>query len=109
MWRRSKTHLVVEPELVHARFRGEAWKPEHWFDPNTKSQAEPPEEFLFTNTAIHVAAVNGQNEMLELLLDSDAHPDEIGFEANKGLTPPLVLATWEGTLDTVQILLDYGA
>ena len=101
--------LNEEPELVHARFRGVAWGPNKWTAPGAKTPSEPPEDFLFTNSAVHFAAVNGHDDLLDLLLGSDAAPDDIGYEENKGLTPPIVLAAWEGTVETVRILLEHGA
>lgn len=97
-----------EPELVHSRFRGVAWGPDKWGGPDSKA-TELPEDFLFSNAAIHVAAVNGYDQLLKSLLDADADPDDIGYEENKGLTPPIVLAAWEGSIETVRILLEYGA
>ena len=68
-----------------------------------------PEGFGFTNTALHCAAVNGHVETVRVLLEQGADPNAIGYEANKGLTPPVVLAAWEGGLEALQALLEGGA
>lgn len=101
--------LSQSPELVHSRFRGLAWGPDRWRDSKPEKPTEPPQDFLFTNSAIHVAAVNGYDNLLSVLLEADADPNDIGYEDNKGLTPPIVLAAWEGSINTVRILLEYGA
>jgi ankyrin repeat protein len=103
-------HLLAQsPSLVHETIPGEAWQPGHWYDPAAGKRVPVPHDFLFSNTALHTAAVNGHAELASLLLRHGANPNAIGYEANKGLTPPIVLAAWEGTLETLRALLDAGA
>jgi hypothetical protein len=101
--------LANSPSLVHEVVRGEAWEPGHWYDPAAGKRVPVPQHFEFTNSALHTAAVNGRAELASLLLRRGAAPDAIGYEGNKGLTPPVVLAAWEGTLETLRVLLDRGA
>ena len=95
--------------LVGERYAGEAWIPEHIYDSAERKQIAAPADFPFTNTALHSATVNGQTELVELLLRYGADTNAIGYEANKGLTPPVVLAAWEGSLETLRVLLENGA
>lgn len=92
-----KTLLDQHPELVRERYFGVAWKP------------EPVEGVQFTNTALHTTAVNSQVELAKLLIENGADVDAIGYEENKGLTPPIVLAAWEGSVEMLRLLLDAGA
>ena len=97
--------LAASPEWVGERFVGNAWSPVDTLDEGTSA-----EEHDFTNTALHTAAVNARAEMVKILLQHGADPNAIGFEKdNKGLAPPVVLAAWEGSLETLRALLDGGA
>ena len=97
--------LAASPELVGERFAGNAWSPAE--QPNEGASAV---EHDFTNTALHTAAVTDRTEMVKILLQHGADPNAIGFEKdNKGLAPPVVLAAWEGSLETLLALLDGGA
>ena len=101
--------LKTSPALVNEQYRGEAWKPKHIWSPEFNNQVTAPPDFSFTNTALHTAAVNGRTELADLLLANGADVNAMGFEPNKGLTPPVVLAAWEGTLETLRTLLVHGA
>ncbi len=101
--------LEQSSSWVKKRFSGEAWKPCHIWSYEARTQVPTPAEFRFTNMAIHTAAVNSRTEMVQLLLRHGADANAIGYEPNKGLTPPVVLATWEGSFETVQALLENGA
>ena len=92
-----KTLLDRHPELVRERYFGVAWKP------------EPVEGLQFGNTALHTAVVNSRVELAKLLIENGADIDAIGYEENKGLTPPIVLAAWEGSIEMLRLLLDAGA
>ena len=95
--------LASSQELVHERFVGNAWLP-------TQSPDPLAVEYEFTNTALHVASVNSQTEMVKILLQHGADANAIGFEKdNKGLAPPVVLAAWQGSLETLRALLIGGA
>ena len=101
--------LDESSSLVDEWYAGEAWIPGHIYDPAECNQIPAPSEFPFTNTALHTAAVNGRAELAELLLRHGADANAIGYEANKGLTPPVVLAAWEGSVETLRVLLANGA
>ena len=101
--------LEASPSLVEERFAGEAWVPGHVYDSAEQKQVPTPTDFPFTNAAIHSATVNAQTELVELLLRHGANANAMGYEANKGLTPPVVLAAWEGSFETLQLLLANGA
>ena len=92
--------LNESPSLVNERFHGIAWHPD---------ERKKPSQFPFTNTALHCAAVNSQVKLATLLLSKGADPNAVGYEDNKGLTPAIVLAAWEGSLETLEVLLDHGA
>ena len=94
---RVKQLVEQSPELVRKRYFGVAWKPEEI------------EGFEFSNTALHTAAVNSRVPLAKLLIKFGADINAIGYEENKGLTPPIVLAAWEGSLEMLRLLLDAGA
>lgn len=101
--------LDQSSSLANERYTGEAWVPGNVYDFTERKQVPAPADFPFTNTALHTAAVNARTELIEVLLRHGADANAIGYEANKGLTPPVVLAAWEGSLDTLKVLLDSGA
>ncbi len=51
----------------------------------------------------------GHANLLRLLIEYGADVDAYGYEGNHQWSPPLVLACWEGSRETVQILLEAGA
>ena len=61
-----------------------------------------------TVRAVHFAAY-GHADLLRLLIEYGADVDAYGYEGNHQWSPPLVLACWEGSRETVQILLEAGA
>jgi hypothetical protein len=89
--------LNNDPSLVSARYFGIAWTP------------EPNPSIHFSNTALHTASVNSRVDVAKLLIRFGADVNAIGYEDNKGLTPPIVLAAWEGSTEMLQCLLDAGA
>jgi len=93
----TKSLLQDSPALVNERYFGIAWK------------TEPNCDIQFSNTALHNAAVNSRVKIAELLIRSGADVNAIGYEENKGLTPPIVLAAWEGSIEMMKVLLDAGA
>ena len=101
--------LDQSPSLVDERFVGEAWKPKHIWNHEPAGQILAPPDFPFTNSALHTAAVNARTELARLLLQRRADANSIGYEPNNGLTPAVVLAAWEGSLETLRVLLENGA
>ena len=101
--------VEATPELVNARFRGDAWNPGYGWSNAARQSIPVPGGFPYTNTALHTAAVNkGRAPLAELLLKSGADPNAMGFETNKGIAPAIVLAAWEGDLATMEVLLRHG-
>ncbi len=101
---RVRELLDAEPSLVNADVRGTAsirgnwgWG-SPWGDP---SEGE-------TCRAVHFAAYT-HADLLRLLIEYGVDVDAYGYEGNHQWSPPLVLACWEGSRETVQILLEAGA
>lgn len=82
------TLLRQHPHLVKSTFTGTAWHPKAPFADHSTELKNP--NFNFTYTALHTAAVHSFTEVGRLLLDHGADPNAIGYEDNKGLTPPVV-------------------
>ena len=101
---RVRELLNQDPSLANADVRGTAairgdwgWG-SPWGDP---SEGE-------TVRAVHFAAYT-HAELLRLLIEYGADVDAYGCEGNHQWSPPLVLACWEGSRETVRILLEAGA
>jgi len=72
-----------------------------------------------SSTAIHLAANSFLDyaadspkkslEVVQLLLDYDADPNAIGFNGNTGHCTPIVIASWEGGVKKMRLLLEAGA
>lgn len=92
-----RAELENDPELVRSTYPGEAR--------SLNLESDSP----FTNTALHFAAIHDQVDLAQLLLEKQADVNTIGYEPGRGLAPALVLATAEGGLDMVRLLLDSGA
>lgn len=58
---------------------------------------------------IHFCSFAERETLLELLPNYPVDLEAIAFEENKGLTTPLVLAAWEGSLTSCRLLLEAGA
>ena len=101
---RVRELLDEDPSLANADVRGTAstrgdwgWG-SPWGDP---SEGE-------TVRAVHFAAYT-HADLLRLLIEYGTDVDAYGYEGNHQWSPPLVLACWEGSRETVQILLEAGA
>ncbi len=101
---RVRELLDNDPSLANVDARGVAairgdwgWG-SPWGDP---SEGE-------TVRAVHFAAYT-HADLLRLLIEYGADVDAYGYEGNHQWSPPLVLACWEGSRETVQILLEAGA
>ena len=95
--------LTSHPGLVDADLHGRAWigGPRR----TAAGWERAPEQ---TSRAVHLAAY-GHADLLRLLIERGADVDALGYEGNHGWAPPLVLACWEGTVETVRLLLEAGA
>lgn len=58
---------------------------------------------------MHFCCFQKREELLKELLRYHPDLESLTFEDNKGITTPLVLATWEGSLKTCRLLLEAGA
>ena len=95
--------LTADPGLVDADLHGRAWigGPRR----TAAGRKRAPDQ---TSRAVHLAAY-GHAGLLRLLIAHGADVDALGYEGNHGWAPPLVLACWEGTVETVRLLLEAGA
>ena len=95
--------LTADPGLVDADLHGRAWigAPRR----TAAGGERAPDQ---TSRAVHLAAY-GHAGLLRLLIAHGADVDAPGYEGNHGWAPPLVLACWEGTVETVRLLLEAGA
>ena len=89
--------LRASPELVHSSINSNPWK------------VEQDDSYHYETTGIHICSFSGRERLLEILVKHSPDLEVFTFEENKGLTTPLVLAAWEGSLKSCQILLDAGA
>ena len=96
--------LELDRTLVNADVRGLASIGGDWGWGRPWGDPKPDD----TCRAVHFAAY-GNVELLRLLVEYGADVDALGYEGNHGMAPPLVLACWEGTLETVRLLLEAGA
>ena len=63
-----------------------------------------------TATLLHHAAVRkGKADLARLLLEYGADVNALGYQDNCDVAPPIVLAAWEGDLQTMRVLLEAGA
>lgn len=89
--------LRRHPEFVEASVQSSPWKLK--IDPS----------FPAKSRAIHFCSLAGREALLEVLLKHRPDLEVKTFEENKGLTTPLVLASWEGSLSSCRLLLEAGA
>ena len=101
---RLRELLDDDPSLVDADVRGRAQTDRAW---GWGSRWGDPEDWM-TCRAVHYAAF-GHTDLLKLLIEHGADLDALGYEDNHGWAPALVLSCWEGTRETVELLLDAGA
>lgn len=101
---RVREFLDQDPSLANADVRGIASIRPHW---GWGPPGEDPQEGE-TARAVHFAAYT-HAALLRLLIEYGADVDAYGYEPNNQWTTPLVLACWEGSRETVRILLEAGA
>ena len=101
---RVRSLLEHDQSLANADVRGEASLQGDWI-----SGASQDDSIEFrTARAVHFAAY-GHADLLRLLVEHGADVDAFGYEGNHQWATPLVLACWEGSRETVRILLEAGA
>ena len=96
---RVRELLEQDPSLANADVRGNAAIQGHW---GWGASWGDPAEWE-TVRAVHFAAYT-HSDLLRLLIEYGADVDAYGSNGT-----PLVLACWEGSRETVQILLEAGA
>ena len=89
--------LRNSPELVRSSINSNPWK------------LEPDESYPYETRGTHVCSFSGRERILEVLLRYDQDLEVMTYEENKGLTTSLVLAAWEGSLESCRLLLAAGA
>jgi ankyrin repeat protein len=89
--------LSASPDSVHTPISSSPWRVAH--DPSYAHQT----------MGVHVCSLAGREPLLAVLLAFAPDLEVVTFEENKGLTTPLVLAAWEGALESCRLLLEAGA
>ncbi len=100
---RVRELLDQDPSLVNADVRGSASLRGDWGEGKQGDNGQ-----WRTTRAIHFAAY-GHADLLRLLIEYGTDVNAYGYEGNHQWSPPLVLACWEGSRETVRILLEAGA
>ncbi len=107
--------LDAQPTLVEARLlddnymlEGNAFREAIRNDPHPVSRK--------TRTALHLVSTgffrNATPDVLEIariLVERGADVNNVGWDGNNNLCAPITLASWEGGLDMMRLLLDAGA
>lgn len=89
--------LAASPQLVHSTI-------------NSLPYALAPDpSYKHATTGVHVCSYAGREKLLSALLDHEPDLEAITYEENKGLTTSLVIAAWEGSLESCELLLEAGA
>ena len=77
--------------------------------PSSPWKYEIEEGYPNLSRPIHFCSLSGRETLLAILLEFPVDLEAIAFEENKGLTTALVLAAWEGSLESCHLLLNAGA
>lgn len=89
--------LKASPELVHASINSYPFK------------VEAVDLYRHQTKGVHVCSFSGREPLLGILLKYNPDLEVVTFDENKGLTTPLVLAAWEGSVESCRLLLEAGA
>ena len=89
--------LKNNSNLVHTTTNSNPWK----YSPN--------ENYHFQTSGVHFCSFAKREPLLRELLQHEPDLETLTFEDNKGITTPLALATWEGSIESCQLLLEAGA
>jgi ankyrin repeat protein len=100
--------LRSDPALANARCRGDATLLNGKVFKDKKPVDMAPDDKRDA-TALHFAAFTGNAALAKLLIDHGAYVNVIGYENNHDMTPPIVLAAWEGGIDVMRVLLEHSA
>ena len=105
--------LERQPTLVHARILNEyAQLRGLSLHEALRQQPLPLPDLEYSTMALHLKSAENMGDSLEicrLLLDHGADVNALGYEESRGRCPPIVLATWEGGLETMRLLLEHRA
>ena len=107
--------LDAQPALINARLlddnymlEGDAFREAIRNNPHPVSRK--------TRTALHLVSTgffrNATQEVLEVarvLVERGSDVNNVGWDGNNNLCAPITLASWEGGLDMMRLLLDAGA
>jgi hypothetical protein len=102
--------LADDAKLANARVRGAAWHlaGTAW-EAGADGPGKVPEDDQRTTTPLHHASVTGKAGLAQLLVEFGADVNGLGFQDNCDISPPIILAAWEGDLETMRVLLEAGA
>jgi hypothetical protein len=89
--------LAGSPELAELTLNSNPWR------------VEPDESYRSETRPVHTCSLAGREKLLKVLLQYEPDLEVLTFEENKGITTPLVLAAWEGSLESCRLLLEAGA
>ena len=89
--------LEATPQLVHSFIRSYPFN------------IAPNDNYTYETKGIHVCSFAGRESLLEVLLQYKPDLEAVTLDEDKGLTTPLVLAAWEGSLQSCRMLLEAGA
>jgi hypothetical protein len=79
------------------------------FNVNVYFDDDPNDGIFFKNTPLHIAAANGDQDIVELLIDAGADLNAVSSAGFQDHVVPLYEAAFNGHKDIVELLLDKGA
>jgi ankyrin repeat protein len=99
---------MIDPELAKTRILGDnrllgvTYEHGNPMQPTAHGQGR-------SSTPLHHAAVRSLTEIARELLDAGANPNAWGYDNNHGVCTPVVLASWEGDIEILKLLLERAA